>query len=65
MTSVILCYFVFDILPNMLFFSGATLVTISMYMYSFGPEKEKKEPATSRGEREGITLTTDIEKNEK
>ena len=42
-TSCILCYFVFDFHPNLLFVSGAILVNASMYMYSFGPEKVKLE----------------------
>ena len=59
-TSCILCYFVFDFHPNLLFLSGAILVNVSMYMYSFGPDKVKMEKAE---DLPGRTSSTDSGNN--
>ena len=53
-TSCILCYFVFDFHPNFLFLTGAVLVNVSMYMYSFGPEKVKLEKSEDKPMGKGV-----------
>ena len=43
-TSLFMCYFMFDFKPNWIFLFGATLVNVSMYMYSYVPRpKETRE----------------------
>ena len=36
-TSLIMCYFMFDFHPNATFMVGAALVNVSMYMYGYVP----------------------------
>ena len=36
-TSCILCYFFFDFKPSFIFLIGASLVNVSMYLYSYNP----------------------------
>jgi len=70
-TSCILCYFVFDFRPNLLFLSGAILVNLSMYMYSYGPEKVKDDSENNKQNRSSTThsnellksVSSDLEKN--
>jgi UDP-sugar transporter A1/2/3 len=54
-TSCILSYFFFDFKPNFEFLVGATLVNISMYLYSNSPtsRKDEKDEKVDKPRREG------------
>eukprot|EP00597_Dinobryon_sp_UTEXLB2267_P001235 CAMPEP_0170076764 /NCGR_PEP_ID=MMETSP0019_2-20121128/13704_1 /TAXON_ID=98059 /ORGANISM="Dinobryon sp., Strain UTEXLB2267" /LENGTH=259 /DNA_ID=CAMNT_0010288665 /DNA_START=277 /DNA_END=1052 /DNA_ORIENTATION=+ len=62
-TSCILCYFVFDFRPNLLFLSGAILVNLSMYMYSYGPEKVKDDSENNKQNRSSTTHSNELLKS--
>lgn len=46
-TSLILCYFWLDFKPTWIFFWGAILVNVSMYLYSYEPSKKMEKPGVN------------------
>jgi UDP-sugar transporter A1/2/3 len=60
-TSCLLSFFFFDFQPNWEFVIGATLVNVSMYMYSNAPppKKEKVVSADSSGNGSSVSNSSD------